>query len=55
VRCRTGSAPPASTGPKTTGHGSGRTPMWISPPLRSAPGSRPSDRQFASTPLPPTR
>ena len=38
---------PASTGRKTTGHGSGRTPMWISPPLRSAPGAR---RVIASSP-----
>jgi hypothetical protein len=34
------------------GHGSGRTPMWISPPSITAPGARTSDHQFASTLLP---
>ena len=44
---RTGSAPPASTAPRTTGRGSGPRPTCSSPRGRSAPGS--SSRASASS------
>ena len=38
LRCRTGSARPASTATRIIGRAAGPRPMWISPRARSAPG-----------------